>query len=95
MAFDHSLGNYLGIQSCREASTVDHKAERLDLMGLDLEDLEDPDKEDPGDPNTEDPEGQGMEDPEDPEKGDLEDPVVWKSLEDLILVGLVDQLMKV
>ena len=76
MAFDHSLGNYLGIQSCREASTVDHKAERLDLMGLDLEDLEDPDKEDPGDPNT-------------------EDPVVWKSLEDLIPVGLVDQLTKV
>ena len=95
MAFVHCLDNILGIQSCQEASTVDHKVERLDL-GLDLVDLEDPglegqedpDMEDPEDLNTEDSEGQGMKDPEDPDKGDPEDP------EDLIPVGLVDPLTK-
>lgn len=101
MAFVRCLDNILGIRSCQEASTVDHKVERLDL-GLDLVDLEDPDlegqedpdMEDPEDPNTEDPEGQGMKDPEDPDKGDPEDPVVRKNLEDLIPVGLVDPLTK-
>ena len=105
MAFVRCLDNILGIRSCQEASTVDHKVERLDL-GLDLVDLEDledpdlegqedPDMEDPEDLNTEDPEGQGMKDLEDPDKEDLEDPVVRKNLEDLIPVVLVDQLTKV